>query len=74
MTTDRELLELAAVVDQVFDGAIEDASIIEEIYSAVLVARPKAPAVGEAKPVAWRFPYKFRDIGETGAHQVLAFR
>lgn len=38
----RELL--GKIVDEVFDGAIEDASVIEDIYAAIKKHEPPAPA------------------------------
>lgn len=45
----RELM--GKIVDEVFDGAIEDASVIEEIYACI--KRHEAALSTDAEPVAW---------------------
>ena len=40
---------IAKTVDAVFDGAIEDASVIEEVYAAMLAATPAASTTGAAR-------------------------
>jgi hypothetical protein len=46
---------------------------VRQAMRAAIAAAPAAPAQAEAKPavepVAWRYKYKFRDIGETGAYE-----
>jgi hypothetical protein len=59
MTISRELL--GKIVDEVFDGAIEDASVIEEIYTVImanlstasLALQPQAREVG-VKKLDWQ--------------------
>jgi hypothetical protein len=40
---------IAKTIDAVFDGAIEDASVIEEVYAAMIAATPAASTTGAAQ-------------------------